>query len=140
MEPNLNNENTKPDNHRSRPVILSIFCLFGFVYFALLALLFILATFYSGWITEVTNNYVPAEAATKAQIFLLFFSGALLHLVAFAGLILLWKMRRTGYYLLGVPCLAVACYHLFQPGLSISTTLIYILFIIIFGFFFRRLR
>jgi hypothetical protein len=110
------------------------------MYFALLALLFILATFYSGWITEVTNKYVPAEAVTKVQVLLIFFTGALLHLVAFAGLVLLWNMRRTGYYLMGIPCLAVACYHLFQPGLSISTAIIYILFIIIFGFFFRRLR
>ena len=140
MELNLNTENTKPDIHRSRPIILTIFCLFGFMYFALLALLFILATFYSGWITEVTNKYVPAEAVTKAQVLLIFFTGALLHLVAFAGLVLLWNMRRTGYYLMGIPCLAVACYHLFQPGLSISATIIYILFIIIFGFFFRRLR
>jgi len=125
---------------KSRPFGLSVFCLFGFVYFALLSLLFMLAIFYSGWITNVTNKYVPAEAVTRTQVILVFITGALLHGVAFAGLILIWKMRKLGYLLLCVPCLAVASYHLFQSQISISATIFYISFIIIFGFYYRCLR
>jgi len=133
-------ENKKPDICKSRPIILSIFCLFGFTYFILLAFLFILATFCSGWITEVTNKYMPAEAVTKAQVFLVFFTGALLHLIAFAGLILIWNMKKMGYFLLGIPCLLIASYYLCQSQISVSITVIYIIFIIIFGFFYRRLK
>jgi len=124
---------------KSRPIGLSIFCLFGFVYFTLLSLLFILAIFYSGWITEVTNKYVPAEIVTRTDMLLFLLTGAILHLIAFAGLIFIWNMRKIGYFLLGIPCLVVASYHLLQSQISIYNTLVYIIFIIVFGLYYRRL-
>ena len=140
MEPTRHIENIIPGDSKSRPVVLSILCLFGFVYFTLLSLLFILAIFYSGWITEVTNKYMPAEAVTRSRVLLVFITGALLHAVAFAGLILIWNRRKMGYFLLGIPCFAIAAWHLFQSQISISSTLVYIIFIIVFGLYYRRLR
>jgi len=125
---------------RSRPLVLSVLCIFGFVYFALLFLLFILASFYSGWITGVTIKYVPAETLTGTQLLLVFIIGAILHGTAFSGLVLIWNLKKAGYYLLGIPCFMVALYHLLQPQISVSYTIFYILFIFIFGLFYRRLN
>ncbi len=129
-----------PSTAGSRPVLLSIFCLFGFVYFFLLSGILVLALFYSGWITEVTNKYAPVRVVTANQLLLIFLSGALLHMVAFAGLVMIWKLKRLGYYFLGAPCLLISSYFLLLPGVSPTTVIVYILFIFIFGFYFRRLK
>jgi hypothetical protein len=140
MRTPLKSENTTQGAVKSRSIVLSIFCLFGFVYFALLSILLLLATVYSGRITEVTNKYIPNGSVSRSHNLMVFIAGALLHMTAFAGLILIWNTRKVGYFLLSIPCLIVASWYLFQPRISISSTLTYILFIFIFGFFYRRLR
>jgi hypothetical protein len=129
-----------PSHSGSRPVLLSIFCLFGFVYFLLLSVILLLALFYSGWISEVTNKYAPVKEVTSNQLLLIFLAGALLHLVAFAGLVMIWNLKKAGYYLLGIPSLLIGTYFLLLPGVSITAVIVYVLFIFVFGVYFRRLN
>ena len=130
----------KPGPVISRPVFLTILCLFSFVFFGILSIILFLGVFWSGWITQVTNQYDPPENFTKNQILIYLLAGFLLHALSFAGTILIWKLKRSGYYLLGFSCLVMATIQTYQPEVSISTTGVYIILILLFGIFFRRLH
>jgi hypothetical protein len=123
-----------------RPLLLSILCLFSFVYFGLLTLFFSIGAFYSGWITTVTNQYLPGEEFTKTGVLAIFFAIAAFHALAFAGTIYIWKLRKAGYYMLGAACLAITSYQLTQPRISLTTTAVYIALILLFGFFIKKYR
>jgi hypothetical protein len=125
---------------KSRPVFLTILCLFSYIFFSVLTILFCLGIFWSEWVTRVINQYSHPEIYTKTQILILFFAGFLLHLLAFIGSVLIWNLRKTGYYLLGLSCLIVATLQSFQPQIAVTTTAVYILLLLLFGIFFRRLH
>ncbi len=133
-------EEAKPQPLLHRPAFLSVICIFSFVYFLLLFLFFLTALFFSGWIAEVTLSYLSEEELTKSQVIVLLLSASLLHGTALVGTLLIWKLKRWGYYLLGIPCLIMASYQLFQPQIAITTTGIYIFLIVLFGLFFRKLH
>ncbi|MEI7500966.1 MAG: hypothetical protein WCK84_11020 [Bacteroidota bacterium] len=130
----------KPVPVTSRPVFLTILCLFSYVFFSILSILFFIGIFWSGWVTNVINQYSPSEIYSKTQIMLIFIAGFLIHLLAFTGSILIWNLRKTGFYLLSLSCLIVAIFQSFQPQIEVTTTAIYILFLPLFGIFFRRLH
>ena len=124
---------------RLRPILLTVLCLFSFVYFGLLSLFFLAGLFNAGWITNVTNQYLTAGDYTKARTLFIFGAGFLLHCIAFTGILLIWKMLRRGFYFLGLSCLVIASYQLFNPVTEIASTAIYILLILLFGLFYRRM-
>jgi hypothetical protein len=130
----------EPGKANSRPVLLSALCLGSFVYYGLMSLLFLSGLFGSGWISVVTNQYLPEGDTTKAQILFITASGFLLHGLAFSAILLIWKMKKTGYYLLGVSCLGIAGFQLLIPGAAIASTAVYIVFLLLFGLFYPRLR
>lgn len=134
----------KPENkilpEVRRPFLLTIFCLFAFVFYGLIALLFLTGIFYSGWITELFNKYTP-ENSTSGRIMLLFMtSGFLLHGSSFTGTVMMWKLKKRGYFIFGISGLIIAAYQLFQTRISFITTLVYILLILIFGLFYKKMR
>jgi len=123
-----------------RPVLFTGLALFSSVYFSLMALLFLSAIFYSGPITSVLEKYALDEEFSKNQIVAIFAGGFVLHLLGLTGSILLWKLRKQGYYLLAVPCFIIALFQLFRPEISVASTFIYFLFIVLFGVFFKRFQ
>jgi len=125
---------------KPRPVVLTILCLFSFVYFSALSFLFFMGSFWSGWVTQVTNQYSPPEMYSKNQILFTFLAGFTLHLTALTGTVLIWKLKRPGYYLTGLSCLIIAFYQSIQPQITVTTTVTYIFFLISFGLFYRRLH
>jgi len=129
----------KSSREGKRPVLLTALCLFGMVYFLLISVILVVASFYSGWISEVTNKYAPARLIRPNMMLLIFIAAALLHMVSFAGLVMIWKLKKTGYYLLSIPSFLIACYFLILPEVSPSTVIIYIVFIFAYGFYYRRL-
>ncbi len=106
----------------------------------MIALIFLASLLYSGHISTVVNTYVPEDAFTPSQIFLLFLTGFILNAVAFAGVVLVWNMRRMGYYMLSLSCILIAVFQLTTPRASLTSTLAYIVVVFLFGLFFRRLR
>ena len=140
------NEEIKPvkipntGQEKFRPVLLSVLCFFSFVFFAVLSVLFFIGLFYSGWITSVSNQYIPHEAVSKSHIFIILLAGFLLHFMAFTGSVLIWNLHKTGYYILGFSCLIIAGYQTLQPQITVTTTAIYIVLLLLFGLFFRRLQ
>ena len=134
------NETNTPNPVRSRPVILSVLCLFSFIYFGLLSLLFLAGLFKAGWIAGVMNQYLSTGAYTKTQTLLIFAAGFSLHGLAFAGIILILRLRIIGYYFLGLSSLVLATYQLTNPSTSITPTAFYIILILLFGIFYKRLH
>ena len=130
----------EPVQVKSRPVLLTVLCLFSFVYFALLSFLFFIFVFYSGRIAVVRNLYIPEDKFTGSQLLFILVAGFLMHLAAFAGTFLIWFLRRAGFWLLALSCLVMALYQILQPHISLGTTGVYIILIPFFGLFFRRLH
>jgi hypothetical protein len=122
----------------SRPVFLTILCLFSYVYFSVLTILFFIGILWSDWIIRVTSQYAQPEIYSKSQILLFFLAGFLFHLLAFTGSILIWNLRKTGYYILGLSCLIIAMGQFILPNIAVTTTTVYILLLILFGIFFRK--
>jgi hypothetical protein len=134
------NEPPKTEPVRPRPVPLTALCLISFVYFAILSLFCLAGLFYSGWITRVTLQYLPMEEYTKTHTLLVSGAGFFLHGLAFTGVLLIWKLRKTGYYMLGLSCLIIAAIQLLIPSTAITSTAIYVIFLLLFGIFFRRMH
>ncbi|MBL7137952.1 MAG: hypothetical protein ISS17_04175 [Bacteroidales bacterium] len=127
-------------SNKNRPILLSMLCLFAWVYYSILAALFLLALFYAGWITEIIHQYIPDQSWSNVQVSLLFLGMFVLHAMAFSGVILLWKGRRTGYYLFSVPTILIIVFHLFRPEISWLSTAVYAILVILFGFLYRQMK
>jgi len=125
---------------KPRPVVLTVLCLFSIVYFSVLSFLFFMGSFWSGWVTRVTNQYSPPEIYSKNQVLITFLAGFILHLTALTGIVLIWNLKKTGYYFLGFSCLILGLFQLLTPSIAITSPAIYILIIFLFGCFFKRLN
>lgn len=121
-----------------RPLLLSLLCIFSWIYYGILASLFLAALFYSGWITDVINQYIPDKNWSKTIVSLLFLSMFLLHAIAILGVVLLWKGRPKGYYLFAISTIIITICHLFRPEISWLSTAVYTILILLFGFFYRE--
>ncbi len=130
----------KPLPGNNRPLFLTLVCLFAGVYFLIFSALFITGFFYSGWVTRAINLYTPAIQNPKAGVSLVLAIFSLLFILGFAGVFLMFRMRKYGYYIFGLASLLLAAIQLFKPVLSFSGPIIFIVFLILFGLFFRRFR
>lgn len=130
----------KTGTRKTRPVILTVVCLFFMVFFTLLSALFASALAGAEWITKVTNQYVQFDTWSIGEIRWLFAAGFALHLAGLAGCVLIWFMKKAGYYLLGSSSLLITAIQLFRPEFTVTFTALYIFIIIFFGLFFKRLH
>ncbi|MDP4281859.1 MAG: hypothetical protein Q8867_06870 [Bacteroidota bacterium] len=121
-----------------RPVILIALCLFSWVFFAVIALLFLTSLFFSGWITKIIHTYTPENFSPHTIVVLFSLAGFLLHAVAFSGVILMWKMKISGFIIFAISVLLIAVYQMFQGQISLPVTLTYIVLLLLFGLFFKR--
>ena len=123
-----------------RPVLLTIICLFGWVYFFVLSSLFLLGLLRSGWVTEALNLYAPVSLYSKTTVTLILGINALLHILAFSGIIIMWNLRKYGYYIFGELCWSFPSPACIPPMLLFPATFIYIVLLVLFGLYFRRFR
>jgi hypothetical protein len=135
----ISSENLKRRKHKHpRPFLLTLLCLFSFVFYGLISIFLLLAFFFSGWISEVRNSYLPDRTESKGTIIFIIVTGLLLHLVALYGSINIWHRRKSGYLMLSISTLIIALYQLFSDKISVFTTAVYILLIVLFGIYYRR--
>ncbi len=136
--------NTTPENTRKevskRPFLLTVLCLFSFVFFGLISACFLFALLYSGSITDMVLRYAPENPPSRITVLFYIFGGFLLHGLSLAGNILIWKMRRLGYILFGISSLIIVSYQLFATQISPLTTAFYVGLILAFGFFLKKLK
>jgi hypothetical protein len=130
----------RPQPETKRPLLLSVLCLFSFVFFGILSLVFLVSFFYSKWITGITNSYLPEAGQLRWGVIGITAAGFLLHAAAFTGSVQMWRMKRSGFYVFGIACLVISVYQIFRDEISIGITLLYIGLILLFGIFFKKLR
>jgi hypothetical protein len=123
-----------------RHFLLTICCLFSSVFFGFVSILFLLAVFYSGWIAEVVNKYTPENNESPGKLTAFIIAGFLLHAACFTGIIMMWMMKRKGYFVFALSALVITAYQLFQTKISFTTTAIYILLVLLFGLFYKKFR
>jgi hypothetical protein len=140
MEKQASDQEPVINEERSRPFMLTLLSLFTLVFYGLFSLFFLLSVFYSRWLTDTINLYIPENTYAYATVLLLAITGFSLHAIAIAGIILMWRMNKKGYFLFGVPSLAIAAVHMALPQKAILSLIIYISLVILFGLFFRRFR
>jgi len=140
MEENNTEKRNLQESLPVRPFILTVFCLFSFVFFGLIAMIFLLSVFYSSSITEMVLRYTPETSMTRAGVFLYTLGGFLFHVLSLIGTVFIWKMKRKGYVLFGISTLIIAGYQLSSAKISPLTTVVYVFLIITFGVFLRKMR
>ena len=138
------NEHVKPATlqpaERKRPFLLTALCIFSFIFFGLISLLLLASLLFSGSFRELINTYVTGDPVSFGILFSLLLAMFLLTAAAFAGTFLMWRMNRKGYYLFGIPVLAICCFQLVQKEVPVFTTWILVLFLLLFGLFYKKLR
>jgi hypothetical protein len=137
MDPN---ETPKPLPTGRRPFFLTLLCIFAGIYYFLFAALFTAGFFFSGWVTNAINMYAPVVLYSKAGVTLTLAGLSLLFILSFTGIVVMFFMRRPGYWIFGVSSLLLSAVQLFRPTLSFSGPVMFILFLILFGLYFRRFR
>jgi hypothetical protein len=140
MDEGLKSKGDKGHEKENRPFPLTILCLFAFVFYGLIALLFLFALFYSASITDMVLRYAPEDSSSGISVIFYTLGGFILHAVSFSGIILIWKMKKTGYWFFGISSLMIASYQLFATRISPVTTAFYIGLIVLTGIFYRKMK
>jgi hypothetical protein len=122
-----------------RPFILTLLCLFSFVFFGLMTIVFLFALFYSGSITDMVLRYSPENPSAGITVGVYIVGGFILHAIAFSGIILIWRLKKIGYWLFGIASLIIASYQLFATQISPLTTALDVILLIAIGIFYKRL-
>jgi hypothetical protein len=124
----------------SRPFLLTLLCIFSFIFFGLISLLLLISVFYTGSLRDLLNTYIVGDPVSTLGVFSVLMLLFVLYASAFAGTALMWRMKKTGYYLFGIPVLAISAYQLFQHKIPTLSTFILISLLLLFGAFFKRLK
>jgi hypothetical protein len=125
---------------KPRPVLLTVACLFSFVYHILLLGLSGFFLLSSGRIAGIRNLYVPEDALTGGQVRLLFLTWFVLFLAGFAGTLLIWFQRRKGFYIFLASSLLMVVYHFNRPTVSPGVAGVSVVLLFLFGLFLKRLK
>ncbi|MCD4698468.1 MAG: hypothetical protein K8S16_19755 [Bacteroidales bacterium] len=119
--------------------MLTLLCISGFVYFGLVFILLFVLLLFSGWATSILVDYYPDNDISLTRVVITGSLVALLHATAFIGIFYLWKLKKTGYYIIMITTLLIIILpYLFGFG-NWQSTLIYIVFIILLSLFFKKL-
>ena len=129
-----------PDQHGAsrRPFLLTLLCLAALASFGLITLLLLPSLFYSWSFTNLINTYITGPPVSSGTVFLVMLLLIILYATACAGIILIWRLKRAGYFVFGIPVLLLTVYQLFQADIPILSTAILIFFLIGFGLFYRK--
>jgi len=140
MEANPAKPGNPAEEKARRPFLLTVICLFAFVFFGLITVLFLFSLFFTSSITDMVYRYAPENSTSGMKVLGYTLGGFLLHAVSFSGIIFIWRLRRLGYKLFGISALIIASYQLFLSQISPFTTSFYIVFILAFGLFYKKLK
>jgi hypothetical protein len=128
----------QPVPPRPRPVLLTVTCLFAFTWFALLALLSILFALKGERIAFTRNLYLPGDNATTTGVIALFITWFLLNAAGVAGTLLIWFLRRTGYFLVLFASLAALTFQFVQHSTVPGAAGVNIVLALLFTVFYKR--
>ena len=121
-------------------MLLTALCLFSFTFFGLISLLLLVGLLWSGSFLTLINTYVTGEPVSFGGVFSSLLAMFLLTGAAFAGTVMMWRLKRTGYFVFGIPVLAICSYQLFRPEVNVFSTALLISLLFLFGIFYKKLH
>ncbi|MBM3405703.1 MAG: hypothetical protein FJY10_12545 [Bacteroidetes bacterium] len=127
----------KPPPRRSIRFVTT--CLFAFVYYGILFLIFLSGIFASGWIRDVIREYEPDQAYSRGTIILYMLGGMLLSATSLTGTMLIWKRKRQGLWLFLSATVIFIMVLLFQSFVNYLSLVIHLLLSLIFLTYYRKL-
>jgi hypothetical protein len=125
---------------RKRPFFLTALCLASFIFFGLISLLLLVSLLYSGSFRNLINTYVTGAPVSFVGVFFVLLLMCLLTAAAFTGTLLMWRLKRKGFFIFGIPVLAIASYQLVRNEVPVLSTAILIFFLVSFGIFYKYYR
>ncbi len=123
----------------TRPFLLSILCVALFVHSATLTIIFLLATFFNGWIFSMLQDYFPEKNINNSSVLMLSLLGFVLNGLAFTGIYNMWKLKRSGLYLYSAASLVFILFPFFLGFGNLASIIIIVVLIGLLFLFYRRL-
>lgn len=131
---------TKENTSVTRPFFFSVICFSIFIYSGFLSLLFLLALINNNWVTQILIEYFPEKSISSTSVFLLSSAFLVLNILSFSGTYLLWKMRRTGFFIfLFATLVIIALPFILGYGNLISSAILLIVVLLI-AIYYNRLH
>jgi hypothetical protein len=122
-----------------RPLLFSALCGGALIYSVLMVMLFTAGLIKNRWLTNVLTDFFPDRFFTYAGTLFFTITGLVVHLISISGLILLIRLRRTGFYLFtSAIVLIIVVPYLYGSGNWLSGVIFTSLLILI-SFFFKKL-
>jgi hypothetical protein len=138
MEENTNSGNKEIIERR--PFFLSILCMVVFVYSTFFILILSTGLIYRNWITGVLNDFAQSRQFETSSVILFSVSGVFLYGLSFAGALLMWRIKKIGYYLYVFSSAMIFLIPLFFGFENITNVIIFSVLIILFSLYYRRLK
>jgi len=121
-----------------RPYLLSVMCVALFVYSATITLIFGIAILYKSWITIVVTDYFSGFEFSTRNIMFLSLAGLITHISLLFSAILLWRLKRLGYFFL-ILTLATLILLPYLVGFGNRlSAIVYVILIGLFSIYYRR--
>jgi hypothetical protein len=128
------NETTK------RPLLISITCIFSFVYNAIILLSLLFAGFFPRTISNILNQYHDQINLGPFWFYVFLVLGIFVFGLAFYSILLLWKMKRKGIlFFLISQLVIIGLLSLFSP-IDLFKVLSVSLFLLIFWSYRNKMR
>lgn len=129
-------KHTKEEESRKKntkkPFFFSLLCYIGFSYTLLFSLMFLAGMIYSSGISGIFNKYLQIYELSQLNFFLFSVLGFVIFFGSFAGIFLMWKLYRAGFYIYTVSALLFITLEIIYAGFYLPDILIHITLIILF--------
>lgn len=121
-----------------RPLFLSLLCVSGFVYLGFISLLFLFILIFNSWSAKIISDYFPEYNFTSANVIIFGSLALLLYLIAFTGIVLIWKLKLSGIFTLLVSLLFISLFPFFFGYGSWLILIIHTIYVLLVIMFFKR--
>lgn len=123
-----------------RPFFLTILSTAYLVYAGIVSLIFLVAVWRNAWFTEVLNDYFRNVNLSYTSVLIFSVTALIIHLISFAGTIMMLKMKSIGFYLFFTSIIVIIfAPHLMGYGNWFASGIFFIL-LLLFVAFFRKMR
>jgi hypothetical protein len=123
---------------QKRPFFLSALCVGVFVYTISMTFFFLSGIVFSKWINGVLDDFLTRKDLSGNVILYIGIGGFALYSISLLGIILIWKLKRTGFYLFAISTVFIVLLPFIFGFGSYISTLINLLVIILLGSFYNK--
>ena len=116
------------------PVLLKVICLISGTYHFTYFIFLLLLSFIPKTLEDTANNYFGANWI-PIYIYILIFSGIVLTLFTFLGIILIWRHYKVGFYIYLIASIIIVTLQLFLNYTNWISIVFNLLFISLFSIF-----